>query len=127
MSALVCLSREGGGSDGAAPLSALASGSLAARPVCSARERERLRGRREGGTYKGKTGRQEGGGWGEMMGCTQGGKRQKGKTKLKEMRGRKQRRKNSVQGEERERCLREDSSQPVNEQERGQKTHKDKR
>lgn len=39
MSALVCLSREGGRSDRAAPLSALASGSLAATAVCSTRER----------------------------------------------------------------------------------------
>lgn len=87
MSALVCLSREGGGSDGAAPLSALASGSLAARPVCSARERERLRRRREwgGGHIKARQGgRRVGGvgaGW-EMMGRTRGGKCHKGKTKL---------------------------------------------
>lgn len=40
MSALVCLSGEGGRSDRAAPLSALASGSLAASAVCSTRERE---------------------------------------------------------------------------------------
>lgn len=40
MSALVCLSREGGRSDRAAPLSALASGSLAASAVCSTPERE---------------------------------------------------------------------------------------
>lgn len=40
MSALVCLSGEGGRSDRAAPLSVLASGSLAASTVWSTKERE---------------------------------------------------------------------------------------
>lgn len=40
MSAIVHLSRERGKTDRAAPLSALASGSLAASAVCSAPERE---------------------------------------------------------------------------------------
>lgn len=59
MSALVCLSREGGRSDRAASLSDLASGSLAASAVCSAGEREAereegdIKARQEAGGVKG--------------------------------------------------------------------------
>lgn len=76
MSAFVCLSTKGGRSDGAASLSALASGSLAAWAVCSARERERLRGKATRGGRRG-----------VRIGRIWRGKRQKNKTKLKEMRG----------------------------------------
>lgn len=76
MSAIVCLSREGGRSDRAAPLSALASGSLAASAVCSAPEREAER--KEGGIKAREGGRAK-------MSRIERGKRQKNKNKLKEI------------------------------------------
>lgn len=83
MSAIVCLSREGGRSDRAAPLSALASGSLAASAVCSAPEREA---ERKEGEIKAREG-----GRGKMNWIGKG-KRQKNKNKLKEIKENLQRR-----------------------------------